>query len=359
MMKRSGAKNGMPGAAKLPVILLAALFFFPGTATAVLNIGDSVGKVKLTDGRGKAAAFPLDEKILVVAFWHPRCEPCLKELEILSDKLKGVEGKGVKVVAITRGKDEKERNEAEKVLKGIDRGFVSLYDPDFSVASRHFNVGNGFPLFFIVDKMGKLQTPGISQVAEPVRNLALIDSIGLVRDGKAVPLVEFVPKTDPKMYPAVELVGKEVPEIPSMKDLRGKVHSTEEYRGSKNLMIVFWSTRCPHCKREMPQLQSFYLAHANEFDMEILAYTYANDGKLLEETEEYVKQNQLTYPVIPYDKQDLLNDFKVKGVPCVYVVSREGKIVEMLPGARSDIEQVLVSIFRTYPELQPPVKKEE
>lgn len=360
MIERTSRATDLPKAAALAAVLLVALSLYPSAAPAVFDVGDSIDKVKLTDGRGKAAGFPIGEKVLVVAFWHPGCEPCVDELKELSKHLKGEGGRGVEVVAVTRGKDDGEKKEAEEALSKTDKKFVSFYDPDISVSASFFNVREKkLPQFFLVDKSGRLRTSGISTAAAPIRNLSFMDFIDIVKEGKPFPLMELVPNPNPKKYPGVALVGRPAPELPPMKDLRGKLHSTEKYRGAKNLMVVFWSTRCPHCKREMPRLQSFYISYAREFGVELLAYTYVPNEKSAEETRKYVKENQITFPVIPVGEAKLLDDFKVKGVPCVFIVSREGKVAEFISGARGDVEQVLVSVFQTYPELELPKKEKE
>lgn len=335
----------------ITVAMLAILFLLAAAsdAGAALQVGDSVNRVSANDSAGKSVSLPYKNNVVVLAFWHPKCDACVAQLKKLSKGLGGKDGKGVRVAAVTRGKDAAERKEATDMLEGIDKDFVVLFDAE-AVVARQFSVKT-FPHFRIIDSKGRLLTPAMIEVDKEIRNFNLIEmALKVKKDGK-LSLVEFVPKLDPKTYKAVALVGKNAPDIKPVKDLKGDLHSTKMYKGKKNLLVVFWSPKCPHCQRELPRLQNFYTRNKTSLNFEILAFSNTAGGKQLDEIRKFASEKKITFPVIPVDDSKVMDDYMVTGIPAVFIVDRGGVIREYLSGESEEAEKMLESIFETYPTL--------
>ena len=55
---------------------------------------------------------------------------------------------------------------------------------------------------------------------------------------------------------------RSVPDF-SLPDMDGELHTLQDYRG-KVVLINFWATWCPPCRREMPALEKLYNTLADE-----------------------------------------------------------------------------------------------
>lgn len=122
----------------------------------------------------------------------------------------------------------------------------------------------------------------------------------------------------------------------SEKDLSGKPISVAGSKG-KVVMIDFWATWCPPCRRELPHVIALYQKyHDNGFD--IIGVSLDDQrGKL----DDFLKeQTEMTWPQY-YDgkgwQNELVLKYQVKSVPCTILIGKDGKIIgTYLSGGKLD-----------------------
>jgi len=88
------------------------------------------------------------------------------------------------------------------------------------------------------------------------------------------------------------------------------------------VLVNFWATWCPPCRKEMPDLDALY----NEFrarGLVILAISDEDTAKV----QPFIAEHKYTYPILldPGDKVNKL--MAVEGIPKSFVYDREGKLV--------------------------------
>ncbi len=115
----------------------------------------------------------------------------------------------------------------------------------------------------------------------------------------------------------------------------GQLLSSESFRG-KVVLINLWATWCPYCRKEMPAIQAFWLAHRAE-GFEVLAVSVDDPP---EKVVEYMKAAGYGFTAASMD-QTVLNTFGgVSTVPTSFIVDRQGvirhKIAGQLYGGRLD-----------------------
>jgi len=154
---------------------------------------------------------------------------------------------------------------------------------------------------------------------------------GLIADGK---MTEAKAKVDEifEKYPAstaaarakrtkVELsvVGKAVsnPDIESW-FVEGNVDLT-----SGSTLVVFWEVWCPHCRREVPELQATFEKYKGRMD--VVGLTRLTKNKTVEEVEKFIDENDVSYPMAK-ESGKTASDFGVSGIPAAAIV-KDGKIV--------------------------------
>jgi thiol-disulfide isomerase/thioredoxin len=101
----------------------------------------------------------------------------------------------------------------------------------------------------------------------------------------------------------------------------GKVLSSESLKG-KVVLVNFWATWCPPCRKEMPDLDALY----NKFKDQGLVVLAISDEETAK-VSPYLAEHKVSYPVL-LDPGRKVNDlFVVEGIPKSFVYDRSGKMV--------------------------------
>jgi len=107
----------------------------------------------------------------------------------------------------------------------------------------------------------------------------------------------------------------------TLKDLAGKTWTFSELRG-KVVLVNFWATWCPPCRKEMPDLESLYQRFGSQ-GLVVLGISDEEAAKV----EPFIHERKVSFPVL-LDPGRKVNDlFVVEGIPKSFVYDREGKLV--------------------------------
>ncbi|ASS92628.1 redoxin domain-containing protein [Peribacillus simplex] len=116
-------------------------------------------------------------------------------------------------------------------------------------------------------------------------------------------------------------IGAKAPNF-SLKTLDGKQVELSDYKGKK-VMLNFWATWCPPCKKEMPDMEK-YTQQAGD-DVVVLAVNIDPEN----DVQSFVDDNGITF-TIPLDSQSAKNPvnerYKILSIPTTYFIDKEGII---------------------------------
>jgi peroxiredoxin len=113
---------------------------------------------------------------------------------------------------------------------------------------------------------------------------------------------------------------REHPEF-TLVDLSGKKWTFSELRG-KVVLVNFWATWCPPCRKEMPDLDTLY----KRFEAKGFVVLGISDEER-KKVEPFIRERKVSFPVL-LDPGRKVNDlFVVEGIPKSFVYDREGKLV--------------------------------
>jgi len=113
---------------------------------------------------------------------------------------------------------------------------------------------------------------------------------------------------------------REHPEF-ALKDLSGKTWTFAELRG-KVVLVNFWATWCPPCRKEMPDLEALY----ERFGAQGLVVLGISDEETAK-VEPFIRERKVLFPVLLDPGRKVNEMFVVEGIPKSFVYDREGKLV--------------------------------
>ncbi len=132
----------------------------------------------------------------------------------------------------------------------------------------------------------------------------------------------------------------------TLENFDGEKQSLHDFRGQV-VMLNFWATWCPPCRREIPSMESIYqdlgkhgfvVLAVNEFEEpdHVFAYT----GQLSVDP---------TFPIL-FDRDSSVSQlYGVKGLPTTVLINKQGKIVYRAVGGRDfdhpDVRKIVQSLM--------------
>jgi peroxiredoxin len=128
---------------------------------------------------------------------------------------------------------------------------------------------------------------------------------------------------------ASAMISKRAPEF-TLPALSGDTVSLADYRGKKTVVVSYWASWCGPCKVELPELREFYKRHHKDgANFEILAISIDEEKAA---AERYAAAEKLPFPVL-FDPQSKTADaYSVEGIPTLFVINKDGKIVHAHAG---------------------------
>jgi len=107
----------------------------------------------------------------------------------------------------------------------------------------------------------------------------------------------------------------------TLNDLQGNSWHLRDLNG-KIVLVNFWATWCPPCRKEMPDLEALYEKYKDQ-GFVILAISDEESAKVAP----FIAERKITYPIL-LDPGRRANDlFIVEGIPKSFVFDRDGKLV--------------------------------
>ncbi len=101
----------------------------------------------------------------------------------------------------------------------------------------------------------------------------------------------------------------------------GKTYSLSTLKG-KVVLLNFWATWCPPCRKEMPDMEKLY----REFQKDGFVVLAVSDEDR-ETVDGFLKKQPYSFPVLLDPDRKVNEAFDVEGIPKSFLFDREGRIV--------------------------------
>lgn len=137
-------------------------------------------------------------------------------------------------------------------------------------------------------------------------------------------LAEF--KKDPEAF-LPPILPRPAPKL-AANLLSGQPVALEDFRG-KVVLIDFWATWCAPCVKSMPQLERLSRAYKDK-GLVVLGVSIDEEPS---KVAPFVAKRNLTYPILlDNPKSPSWANFRVRSVPMLFLVSRDGQIIRQWSG---------------------------
>ena len=107
----------------------------------------------------------------------------------------------------------------------------------------------------------------------------------------------------------------------TLTDLQGKQWTLHDLKG-KVVLVSFWATWCPPCRKEMPDLEALYQQFKDQ-GFVVLAISNETETKV----RPFIEKEKYSYPVLLDVGSKATERFVVDGIPHSFVFNRQGKLV--------------------------------
>jgi len=133
----------------------------------------------------------------------------------------------------------------------------------------------------------------------------------------------------------------------TLEDMDAKKFSLQGYRG-KVVLLNFWATWCPPCRREMPSMERLHQKFKDK-DFAVLALNQMEDGdRVFTFTGDL--GIDLTFPIV-YDRDSSVSRaYGVMGLPTTYLIDKKGNVRFRAIGGREfdhpEVEKLILQLMQ-------------
>lgn len=110
----------------------------------------------------------------------------------------------------------------------------------------------------------------------------------------------------------------------SMQDAQGKTFTLADFKGTP-VVLNFWYSGCPHCKKEMPAFAAAHKQYSDKVKFimlnDVKAERNSDDGK------KYIESSGFTFPVFYDTEGNAMNMYGLRAYPATIFIDANGKIV--------------------------------
>jgi thiol-disulfide isomerase/thioredoxin len=113
-----------------------------------------------------------------------------------------------------------------------------------------------------------------------------------------------------------------------------KMVALEDFRG-KVVLLDFWATWCPPCRKQMPAVQNIHEDPALKGDLKVLSVNSENGPNRRAKVENYLKKSGYTFTTV-LDNGSASGQYGVSRLPTLVVITPSGEVSHTETGVHSE-----------------------
>lgn len=157
----------------------------------------------------------------------------------------------------------------------------------------------------------------------------------------------FISAAHASAEPPNEMLGRRAPEV-SLRFLSGETRELSSHRGTNVVVLDFWASWCPPCRRALPIVQEL----AKRWTSSNVVFYAVNRNEPVEKVKAFAEETGLDLPVV-LDTDELAEGFAVKGIPHLVVIDTNGIIqfahVGYSPNLGEELDGILTRVLAGQP----------
>lgn len=124
----------------------------------------------------------------------------------------------------------------------------------------------------------------------------------------------------------------------TLSKLGGGIITLAELRGKKPVVVDFWASWCPNCRRDMPNLNRFYEKYKDRVEV-IGVNLQESEGTV----QDFISSRGISFPIGLDPGGDASLAFGIQYTNTHFLINKEGNLVRTIPGdiQESDIQSLL------------------
>lgn len=131
--------------------------------------------------------------------------------------------------------------------------------------------------------------------------------------------------------PDSQLIKQVAPDF-TLEKLSGGTISLAEYKGRKPVVLDFFATWCPNCRRDVPKLNSLYEKYKDQ--VEVIGIDLHEDESTVRK---FVERYGVTFPVV-IDSGKVAQNYGVRYTNFHVLIDKDGNAIKAIPGDISEAD---------------------
>lgn len=124
----------------------------------------------------------------------------------------------------------------------------------------------------------------------------------------------------------------------TLQKLGGGTVSLSEFRGKKPVVVDFWASWCPNCRRDMPKMNAMYPKYKDKVEI-IGVNLHENESAV----QNFVSEFDIGFPIALDPQSQAARAYGIQYTNTHFLIDKEGRLVRQIPGdiRESDIASLI------------------
>jgi len=128
----------------------------------------------------------------------------------------------------------------------------------------------------------------------------------------------------------------------TLSSLSGGSVTLSQFKGRKAVLLAFGATWCPHCIKEIPELKEAFSKY-KDIDLKVL---YIDIQESAKKVGSFAQKHSIPYTILLDISGSVSTKYRVRGIPHIVVVDKEGDIYYEGPRPYGGIAGLLKKVIR-------------
>lgn len=113
----------------------------------------------------------------------------------------------------------------------------------------------------------------------------------------------------------------------SLPKLGGGIIQLSDYRGKKPVILDFWASWCPNCRRDMPKLNGFYESYKDR--VEVIGVNLQESES---DVQDFISSKNISFPIVLDTYGQAARLYQMNYTNVHVLIDKEGRLVKVVPG---------------------------